>query len=128
VTGLIHMDYTLENPTMHFLTFELSMEASEEFGFSGPKLRTLQLLPMSRQTARYNLLPLVTGVWMTPQLRVVDRYFNKTLKVQATDGVWNDKKGVSVWVMGEDGKPPPQGRASLEVVETTKGGHGFIAS
>ena len=127
VPGLIHMDYTLENPTMHFLTFELSMEASEEFGFSGPKLKTLQLLPMSRQTARYNLLPLVTGAWMSPQLRVVDRYFNKTLKVQATDGVRNDKKGVSVWVMGEDGKGPPQGRGSLEVIETTKGGHGFIA-
>jgi hypothetical protein len=128
VPGLIHMDYTLENPTMHFLTFELSMEASEEFGFSGPKLRTLQLLPMSRQTARYNLLPLATGVWLTPQLRVVDRYFNKTLKVQATDGVRNDKKGVSVWVVGEDGQGPPLGRASLEIMETTKGGHGFITS
>jgi hypothetical protein len=126
VPGLIHMDYTLENPTMHFLTFELSMEASEEFGFSGPKLKTLQLLPMSRQTARYNLLPLMTGAWITPQLKVVDRYFNKTLKVQATDGVRNDKKGVSVWVVGDDGKGPPQGRASLEVVETTKGGHGFV--
>lgn len=128
VPGLVYMDYTLENPTMHFLTFELNMEASEEFGFSGPKLRTMQLLPMSRQTARYSLLPLARGVWVTPQLRVVDRYFNKTLKVQATDGMRNDKKGVSVWVVGEDGKGPPQGRGSLEVVETTKGGHGFITS
>jgi hypothetical protein len=128
VPGLIHMDYTLENPTMHFLTFELSMEASEEFGFSGPKLKTLQLLPMSRQTVRYNLLPLATGVWITPQLRVVDRYFNKTLKVQATDGMRLDKKGVSLWVVGEDGKGPPPGRVSLEVVESTKGGHGFVTS
>ncbi|KAF2189658.1 hypothetical protein K469DRAFT_736937 [Zopfia rhizophila CBS 207.26] len=94
VASLIHMDYTLENPTMHFLTFELSMEASEEFGFSGPKLRVLHLLPMSRQTVRYNILPLVKGAWITPQLRVVDRYFNKTLKVQATDGLRLDKKGV----------------------------------
>ncbi|KAF2266850.1 hypothetical protein CC78DRAFT_614666 [Lojkania enalia] len=98
VPSLLHLDYTLENPTMHFLTFELSMEASEEFGFSGAKLRSLHLLPMSRQTVRYNILPLMKGVWITPQLRVVDRYFNKTLKVQATDGLSLDKKGVSVWV------------------------------
>lgn len=109
VPSLIHMDYTLENPTMHFLTFELSMEASEEFGFSGPKLRVLHLLPMSRQTARFNMLPLVTGVWITPQMKVVDRYFNKTLKVQATDGLRLDKKGVSVWVHGENGGPPVDG-------------------
>ncbi|PVI08555.1 hypothetical protein DM02DRAFT_637285 [Periconia macrospinosa] len=95
---VIYMDYVLENPTMHFLTFELSMEASEEFGFSGAKLRTLQLLPMSRQTVRYTIIPLAAGTWITPQLRVTDRYFNKTLKVQATDGLKLDKKGVSIWV------------------------------
>ena len=86
---------------MHFLTFELNMEASEEFGFSGPKLRTLNLLPMSRQSARYNLLPLVRGAWITPNLKVLDRYFNKTLKVQATEGLRVDKKGVSIWVPGD---------------------------
>ncbi|KAF2731171.1 hypothetical protein EJ04DRAFT_579327 [Polyplosphaeria fusca] len=101
VPSLIHMDYTLENPTMHFLTFELSMEASEEFGFSGPKLRALNLLPMSRQTVRYNILPIVKGDWVTPQFKVVDRYFNKTLKVLATDGLKTDKKGVGVWVEAE---------------------------
>ncbi|KAF2704509.1 hypothetical protein K504DRAFT_389801 [Pleomassaria siparia CBS 279.74] len=103
---LIHMDYTIENPTMHFLTFELSMEASEEFGFSGPKLRVLHLLPMSRQTARFNILPLIEGAWITPQMKVVDRYFNKTLKIQATDGLRLDKRGVSVWVVGKDGEGP----------------------
>ncbi|KAF2131485.1 hypothetical protein P153DRAFT_286498 [Dothidotthia symphoricarpi CBS 119687] len=107
VDTLLHLDYTLENPTMHFLTFELNMEASEEFGFSGPKLRTLNLLPMSRQSARYNLLPLVRGVWISPNLKVLDRYFNKTLKVQATEGLRMDKKGVSVWVPGENGEGPP---------------------
>lgn len=102
VDTLLHLDYTLENPTMHFLTFELNMEASEEFGFSGPKLRTLNLLPMSRQRARYNLLPLVRGTWITPNLKVLDRYFNKTLKVQATEGLRMDKKGISIWVHGEN--------------------------
>lgn len=102
VDSLVHIDYTLENPTMHFLTFELNMEASEEFGFSGSKLRTLHLLPMSRQTVRYTLLPLVTGTWITPNLKVIDRYFNKTLKVQPTEGLKIDKKGVGVWIPGED--------------------------
>jgi hypothetical protein len=109
VDSLVHLDYTLENPTMHFLTFELNMEASEEFGFSGSKLRALHLLPMSRQTVRFNLYPLVRGVWITPTLKVMDRYFNKTLKVQATEGMRTDKKGISVWIPGEAGeKPQPQ--------------------
>jgi hypothetical protein len=71
VDSVVHLDYTLENPTMHFLTFELNMEASEEFGFSGSKLRALHLLPMSRQTVRFNLYPLVRGVWITPSLKVL---------------------------------------------------------
>jgi solute carrier family 25 protein 38 len=102
IPSLIHLDYVLENPTMHFLTFELAMEASEDFGFSGPKLRTLHLLPMSRQTVRYNLLSNVEGDWITPNLKVTDRYFNKTLKVQGTEGMRLDKKGVGIWVP-EDG-------------------------
>ncbi|PSN72718.1 hypothetical protein BS50DRAFT_616268 [Corynespora cassiicola Philippines] len=107
VPGTIHMDYTLENPTMHFLTFELAMEASEEFGFAGPKLRIVHALPLSRQTVRYNLWPLVEGpCWVTPQLRVVDRYFNQTLRVQGTDGLRGGKKGVGVWVYGTDGRGP----------------------
>jgi solute carrier family 25 protein 38 len=103
-SSLIHLDYVLENPTMHFLTFELNMEASEDFGFSGPKLRTLHLLPMSRQTVRYNLLSSVEGDWITPNLKVTDRYFNKVLKVQATEGLRADKKGVGIWVPGEGGE------------------------
>lgn len=98
VSSLVHLDYTFENPTMHFLTFEVNMEASEEFGFSGAKLRILHLLPMSRQTVRYSVLPLVTDTWITPNLKVMDRYFNKSLKVQATEGLRMDKKGVGVWI------------------------------
>jgi hypothetical protein len=106
VDPLVHLDYTLENPTMHFLTFELNMEASEEFGFSGSKLRVLHLLPMSRQTVRFNLYPLVRGVWITPSLKVMDRYFNKSLKVQATEGLRMDKKGLSVWIPEDGGDEP----------------------
>jgi solute carrier family 25 protein 38 len=110
IPSLIHLDYVLENPTMHFLTFELAMEASEDFGFSGPKLRTLHLLPMSRQTVRYNLLSNVEEDWITPNLKVTDRYFNKTLKVQGTEGMRVDKKGVGIWVPGDGG----QGQAEAE--------------
>lgn len=105
VPSLIHLDYTLENPTMHFLTFDVTMEASEEFAFSGPKLTALHLLPHSRQTVRYNVLPLVKGAWIYPQLRVQDRYFNKVLKPAPTEGMRQDKKGVAVWadVVEEEG-------------------------
>ncbi|KAH8731169.1 Gryzun, putative trafficking through golgi-domain-containing protein [Phaeosphaeriaceae sp. PMI808] len=102
--SVVHLDYTLENPTMHFLTFELNMEASEEFGFSGSKVRTLHLLPMSRQTVRFNLYALVRGVWVTPNMRVMDQYFNKTLKVQATEGLRTDKKGFDGSEMTDGGK------------------------
>ncbi|CAA9958583.1 Gryzun multi-domain protein [Pyrenophora teres f. maculata] len=109
---LVYLDYYLENPTMHFLVFELSMEASEDFGFSGAKLRTLHCLPMSRMVVRFNLLVGDAeggsggkdgegdeGRWITPCLKVMDRYFNKSLKVQGTEGMKMDaKKGVGIWV------------------------------
>lgn len=104
VPDILHLDYTLENPTMHFLTFEFNMEASEEFGFSGPKLRVVHLLPVSRQTVRYNILPTVRGVWVSPGLKVLDRYFNKTLRVQATEGLRGEKGRVEVWVPGGEGE------------------------
>lgn len=96
--GLIHLDYTLENPSMHFLTFNLTMEASEQFAFSGPKTRVVQLVPFSRHTVRYNLLAFKRGLWIQPHLVVVDTYFNKTLRVLPTEGMRADKKGILVWV------------------------------
>jgi solute carrier family 25 protein 38 len=75
------------------------MEPSEDFAFSGPKYKTLQLLPLSRQTVRYNLIPSVWGEWIAPQLIVMDQYFNKRLRVSATEGMRSEKKGgVLVWV------------------------------
>lgn len=99
--GLIHLDYTLENPSMHVLSFSLSMEASEAFAFAGPKFLTLQLVPLSRRSVRYNLFPSVRGVWIQPLLRVWDGYFQQELKVGATEGVGVDRKGILVWVEGE---------------------------
>lgn len=95
---LIHVAYTLENPSVHLLTFSLTMEASEEFAFSGPKAITLQLLPLSRHVVGYNFLPTRKGVWIRPVLKVVDVGFGKRLRVGAADGCRGDKKGVAIWV------------------------------
>ncbi|KAE8379426.1 Gryzun, putative trafficking through golgi-domain-containing protein [Aspergillus bertholletiae] len=101
-SGLIHLDYTIENPSMHFLTFNLTMEASEDFAFSGPKTLVVQLVPLSRHTVRYNLLASKRGLWIQPQLVVVDTYFNKTLRVLPTEDMRSDKKGPLVWVDADD--------------------------
>lgn len=95
--GLVHVDYVLENPSIHFLTFHVTMEASDQFAFSGPKTQAVQLVPLSRHTLRYRLLSTATGKWIQPQLVVVDSYFNKTLRVLPTEGMRGDKKGVWVW-------------------------------
>lgn len=100
--GLVHVDYTLENPSTHFLTFNLTMEASEQFAFSGSKTTVIQLVPLSRHTVRYNLLASKRGLWIQPQLLVVDTYFNKMLRVLPTEEVRSDKKGILVWVDAED--------------------------
>lgn len=102
LSGLIHMDYTLENPSTHFLTFNLTMEASEQFAFSGPKTTVVQLAPLSRHTVRYNLLAVKRGLWIQPQLVVVDTYFNKMLRVLPTEEMRLDKKGILVWVDADD--------------------------
>lgn len=100
--GLLNLEYTLENPSSHFLTFNLIMEASEHFAFSGPKTTVVQLVPLSRHTVRYNILPAKRGLWIQPQLIVVDTYFNKTLRVLPTGEMRADKKGILVWVDADD--------------------------
>lgn len=97
-TGIIHLEYIIENPSMYVLEFNLTMETSEEFAFSGIKTTSLQLIPLSRHTVRYNLLPLVTGTWISPQFRIVDLHFNKTLKIHATEDIKSDVRGISIWV------------------------------
>ncbi|KAJ5243710.1 hypothetical protein N7489_003806 [Penicillium chrysogenum] len=102
MAGLIHMGYVLENPSTHFLTFNLVMEASEHFAFSGPKTTVVQLVPLSRHTVNFNLFAAKRGLWIQPQLVVIDTYFNKTLRVLPTGDMRSDKKGVLVWVDADD--------------------------
>jgi trafficking protein particle complex subunit 11 len=101
-TGLMHLDITVENPSNHFLTFGLSMDSSDEFAFSGAKQTTVHLLPMSRRTSTYRLLPLVSGRFVRPGLTVRDKYFQKTLRIIPTEGMKIDKDGLLIWVPGSD--------------------------
>lgn len=98
---IIHLHYMLENPSLHLLTFSLTMEADEDFAFSGPKCTTLQLVPISRHEIKYKILPLRRGKWISPVLKVVDVNFNQTLKVHATGRLRQDEKkvgGVLLWI------------------------------
>ncbi|KAM0542465.1 hypothetical protein ACHAPJ_012775 [Fusarium lateritium] len=100
--GLMQLDMTVENPSNHFLTFGLTMEPSEDFAFSGAKQTTLNLLPQSRRTTTYRLLPHVSGVWIRPKLTVRDKYFQKVLRIIPTEGMKIDEEGLLVWVPGEE--------------------------
>lgn len=95
---LLRLDLTIENPSGHFLTFGLGMDSSDEFGFSGPKQTTLHLLPLSRRTVQFRLLPYVQGDYIRPGLTVRDKYFQKVLRVIPTEGMKIDKDGLLVWV------------------------------
>jgi hypothetical protein len=120
-TPLIALTITIENASNHFLTFGLAMEPSEQFAFSGPKQTTLNLLPVSRRSVEYRLLPLDApagendgkeegeeegeegegggGWWIRPGLVVRDKYFQKVLRViPASEGVRGGKEGFEVWV------------------------------
>lgn len=96
---MIHFDVTIENPSNHFLTFGVTMEPNEKFAFSGVKQSTLQLVPLSRRTMRFRLLPSIRGDWIGPiQCVIKDRYFQKVLKIAPTEGMKVDKEGILVWV------------------------------
>jgi hypothetical protein len=106
----IVLRYYLENSSMHYLTFAVTMDASEEFGFSGPKHKALSLAPFSRHEISYSLLVHGShdeskqsdgqGRWIWPVLQVVDSYFQKSLRVQAAGpGLRVDpQRGIGVWV------------------------------
>ena len=99
---VINLDYILDNPSMHVLSFSISMEASEDFAFSGPKATAVQLVPLSRHVVRYKLLPLMKGKWISPQIKVLDVHWNKILKPVATGDMKSDRRGVLIWVDAEE--------------------------
>lgn len=96
---IIPLTYTLENPSTHVLHFSLTMETSDDFAFSGPKTTTVHLVPVTRKTISYNMIPLVRGGrWVTPRLRVLDTGFRQVVRVVGTGGMRNEKVGAGVWV------------------------------
>ena len=95
---IIPITYTLENPSTHVLHFTLTMETSDDFAFSGPKTTTVNLVPVTRTTVKYNMIPLVRGRWVTPRLRVLDTGFRQVVRVVGTGGMRNEKVGAGVWV------------------------------
>jgi len=104
------LKYYLENSSMHYLTFAVTMEANDDFAFQGPKHTTFSLVPFSRHELTYKLLvngsseetsqPGESGRWIWPVLQVVDLYYQKTLRVLAAGpGVRVDpQRGIGVWV------------------------------
>lgn len=92
------------------------MEGSDIFAFHGPKSKTVQLLPLSRHSIIYNILPTRAAIdtpaserekgetgWIKPVLRVVDRYFQKTLRCSPADDrgtirLPKEGEGILVWV------------------------------
>lgn len=96
--GPMQLDLTIENASGHFLTFGVTMEPSDEFAFSGPKQTTVHVLPISRRTVSYRLLPLVRGRFVRPQLVVRDKYFQKVLRIIPTEDMKADKDGLLIWV------------------------------
>ncbi|KAG5951899.1 hypothetical protein E4U53_002055 [Claviceps sorghi] len=96
--SLLQLDITIENPSSHFLTFGLTMNPSDTFGFSGPKQTTVHLLPVSRRSIRYRLLPFVAGDFIRPGIVVRDKYFQKVLRIIPTGDMKIDKNGLLVWI------------------------------
>ncbi|CAK7567156.1 MAG: hypothetical protein SEPTF4163_005118 [Sporothrix epigloea] len=94
----IVLTIAIENASNHFLTFGLSMEPSANFAFSGAKLTTVHVLPMSRRVTTYRLMPLVRGTWIRPGLVVRDKYFQKVLRILPTESMKMDKDGILIWV------------------------------
>jgi solute carrier family 25 protein 38 len=94
---IAQLTFTLENPTNHFLTFEMTMEGpqKDEWALSGPKLSSLNLLPLSRESISFRIVPLAMeeggggeGMWLEVRFRVMDVYFRKVLRcLPASSGV-----------------------------------------
>ena len=112
-TDTMTISYMIENPSIHFLNFTLTMEASNAFAFSGSKFRSVSLTPMSRVRVQYNILVYEvesedkmtevegqSGWWIWPMLRVTDPYFNRSLRVlDAGDGITSDDRGnIGIWI------------------------------
>ncbi|KAF2486798.1 Gryzun, putative trafficking through golgi-domain-containing protein [Neohortaea acidophila] len=109
------LSYYIENPSTHFLTFVVTMEASEDFAFSGPKYQAISLAPLSRQQVEYRIVLHERedvkgsegdgGRWIWPVLQIVDSYYQKTLRVLpgGKNVKYDERQNVGVWISGGGG-------------------------
>ena len=87
----VALEYVIENPSLHFLTFNVVVEPSEDFAFSGSKSSSLQLTPLSRHGIKYVFMPFAQGAPIKPMVKVTDVYFNKVLNVIPTGALQSDQ-------------------------------------
>lgn len=82
--GYLRLMYYIENATNHILTYSVAMGSSSIFAFQGPKHKTLRVLPFTRRTMEYVLLPLSLTTKESlrlPQFKIHDTYYKRTLVV-----------------------------------------------
>lgn len=96
---LLQLTYTIENPSIHFLTFKLTIERGDQYAFSGPKARSVSLTPLSRTSVSYRLYARRSQEWLPVNLEVLDTFFGQVLGVQpASDSIRLTKAGgIEVW-------------------------------
>ena len=78
------------------------MESSDDFAYSGPKMMTLQLLPLSRREVLYLLVPFIQGDFVRMNLMVTDTYFNKVLRLLPTGSMYTDGGKLALWIDAVD--------------------------
>lgn len=97
--GSIPLTITLENPSMHYLSFEISLEPTDDFILGGPTNKSLNLVPLSRTAVEFTILPMVSGTSLRPLVKVVDTYFNKLLHIHPGEGMNADDAGhLIIWM------------------------------
>lgn len=96
--GSIPVVITLENPSMHYLSFEVTIEPMDDFLLKGPSTNSLNLVPLSRTAVEFTILPTVSGNSVRPLIKVVDTYFNKLLHIHPGAGLSADDTGrLIIW-------------------------------
>jgi trafficking protein particle complex subunit 11 len=91
---------TLENPSVHPLTFDITTPSVDSLAFSGPKQLAVTVLPYSRTDVSYRVLPLIkvgSGAWLEMGVKVMDRYFQRVVDVLPGEGVSAAEGGVVRW-------------------------------
>jgi hypothetical protein len=99
-TPLTLISLSLENPTLHPLTFDITTPSSETCAFSGPKQLAVTILPYSRTKVEYRVLALVEkGAWVDMLIKVTDRYFQREVDVLPGEALREGEKGSVKWLV-----------------------------